>query len=99
MGTNGDLDPSGISSPPGPGGRCNDWTYPTGHIADGEYVDLSITGSVTAAQYHFDQETNFSGSVVDGYAGSVSMDGGPCNSSARCDILCCYEECIDPNDP
>jgi len=99
MGTNGDLDPNGISSPPGPGGRCNDWTYPTGHIADGEYVDLSITGSVTAAQYHFDQETKYSGVAMDGYAGSGPMDGGPCNGSTRRDILCCYEECIDPNDP
>lgn len=24
-------------SPPGYGARCNDWTYPTGHIADGEF--------------------------------------------------------------
>jgi cysteine-rich repeat protein len=23
-------------SPPGPGGRCNDWTYPTNHISDAE---------------------------------------------------------------
>ena len=29
---------------PGAGGRCNDWTYTTNHISDGEYVDLTSNG-------------------------------------------------------
>lgn len=31
------LSEAGVMSLPGPGGRCNDWTYPTDHISDGEF--------------------------------------------------------------
>jgi hypothetical protein len=101
MGTNGDFDPGGVSSAPGPGGRCNDWTYPTGHIAKGEYVDLEKdTGNnnVTKARYHFDQQTKYSGVSSDGYQGTgTPMDGGGCGTTLRRSILCCYKECIDGN--
>jgi cysteine-rich repeat protein len=41
----------GTMSPPGPGGRCNDWTYPTNHISDGEsakYDPVSTPGANAA---------------------------------------------------
>ncbi len=106
--SNGGYDANGTSTPPGAGGRCNDWTYPTGHIAKGEYVDLTKDGNnATVPTYHFDQDTKYTGVGSDGHQGSpgsmggpngtgdvgANANGGPCSSQKR-DILCCYKECI-----
>ena len=88
MGSDGGWDPNGVSSAPGPGGRCNDWTYPTGHIADGEYVEFSNGVPV----YHFDKDTRYTGMASDGHAGSGPDDGGPCGGAMR-GILCCAAHC------
>lgn len=37
------------TSLPGPGGRCNDWTYPTNHISDSEFGVLTQTDPANAA--------------------------------------------------
>ncbi len=84
-----------ISSPPGPGGRCNDWTYPTGHTADGEYARLNFrdrtgVGEVMGPHsYYFDRDTAYTGDPSDGHAGSGQDDGGPCGGASRA-IACCF---------
>jgi hypothetical protein len=88
MGSDGGLDPNGVSSAPGPGGRCNDWTSPSGHIADGEYVEFSSGVPV----YHFDKDTRYTGMPSDGHAGSGADDGGPCEGALR-GLLCCAAHC------
>jgi cysteine-rich repeat protein len=69
-------------SPPGPGGRCNDWTYPTNHIADGEYaviagaggdecVDHNGSGGCPATNgvcFCTDNDTAYTGVASDGHA-------------------------------
>ena len=93
---------NGIMSPPGAGGRCNDWTYPTGHIADAEFGVLGATtnppggqliGSVT---YVFDQDTVYDASAPGVHAGSGVFDGGPCSADfngPKRAILCCFPVC------
>ncbi len=89
------MDGGTITSPPGAGGRCNDWTYPTGHIADGEYarlnfVDATGVGEVMGPHsYYFDQDTAYTGDPADGHAGGGDNDGGPCGGAVRA-IACCY---------
>jgi cysteine-rich repeat protein len=97
------LDPNQMT-PPGPGARCNDWTYPTDHIADGEYGKVgsypddngtaggSVIGGVT---YYFDDDSRYNG--LD-YAGSGPGAGGVCganNSGMRRALLCCFPVCRD----
>ena len=72
-------------SPPGPGGRCNDWTTNTNHIADGEYFEVSQP-NVT---YHFDADT-----VYDGTAGHVQA-GVDCHEFRA--ISCCLDTCQSVN--
>jgi cysteine-rich repeat protein len=81
----------GNMSPPGPGGRCNDWTYPTDHISDGEFMTVDAAAAIT---YSFDQETQYSGDVADMYQGSGANDGGACGGAGNRGILCCYPVCV-----
>ncbi len=73
-----------ILSPPGTGGRCNDWTLLSNAAADGEFAEI-VNNAVV---YHFDQDTIYSGNPGDGHQGSGPNDGGPCGSVQRA-ILCC----------
>lgn len=75
----------GNPSDPGPGGRCNDWTYTTNHISDGEFVSFDQTGIPT---YHLDNDTFFDG--VDTSHAQVGQL--QCNGEVRA-ILCCYPAC------
>lgn len=75
----------GNPSDPGPGGRCNDWTYTTNHISDGEFVSFDQTGVPT---YHLDNDTEFDGvSTAHAQAGVLQ-----CNGETRA-ILCCFPAC------
>ncbi len=69
----------GTTSPPGPGGRCNDWTHADGcHGLDGEYG--VIAGG--AVSYVFDPDTAFDGGVTN------HANGIGCLASRN--ILCCH---------
>jgi hypothetical protein len=101
-------DPNQMSVP-GPGGRCNDWTYPTDHISDGEYGIIgtyptdpdsgeNAGGGVTqdGVTYYFDDDTAFTG--LGGPAGSGPGAGGVCgagNSARRRWLLCCFATCTN----
>ena len=75
-------------SAPGAGARCNDWTYPTNHISDGEF---GVKDSVNPAPggnsikngniiYYFDDDGRYSGDPTDPYeCGGVASnsDGTP----------------------
>ena len=77
---------NGVMSPPGPGGRCNDWKYNTNHISDGEYVTFDMVGQPT---FHLDNDT-----VFDGLNPGVHVIPGDleCNGATRA-ILCCFAAC------
>lgn len=77
---------NGQPSQPGPGGRCNDWTYATNHISDGEYITFDQAGVPT---FHLDNDT-----VYDSAAPGVHTIGGDleCGGAKR-SILCCYQAC------
>ncbi len=89
------MDGGAITSPPGAGGRCNDWTLPADHIADGEYARLNFVDPTGVAEvigphsYYFDQDTAYTANVADGHAGSGPNDGGRCGGVTRA-IACCY---------
>ncbi|APR76486.1 Hypothetical protein A7982_01833 [Minicystis rosea] len=74
----------GIASPPGPGGRCNDWSYATNHISDGEYVTFDTAGQPT---YHLDNDTSY-----DPLAPKLVPGDLECGGQMR-SILCCYQAC------
>jgi len=82
---------NGRESPPGAGGRCNDWRYVTAHISDGEYGAV-VQGEIV---YHFDQNTKLGQDETDGAAGDGPFDGGGCDQTTvfRA-ITCCHQ--IDP---
>lgn len=67
-------------SPPGPGGRCNDWTAGTDHLVDGEYAEKQ-EGTIT---YYFDADTFY-----DGVSTSHAQPGLPCALVQR-GIACCF---------
>jgi hypothetical protein len=68
----------------GPSSRCNDWTYSTDHLNDGEYVDFS-TGTSTPT-FHFDD--------MPGMIQTLPKDI-PCGHNATLrDVLCCYPKCM-----
>lgn len=76
---------NGQPSQPGPGGRCNDWTYATNHISDGEYVAFEQAGVPT---FYLDNDT-----VYDGNAPGVhTLTGLQCGGEIRA-LLCCYQAC------
>ena len=89
------VNETGTSSPPGPGGRCNEWTYPSGHAADGEWAGITANGDV---HYYFDHETAYTGFGTDGlagpgYEGEIGQpgtgNGGHCGGALTKSILCC----------
>jgi len=88
------ADNNGDMSPPGPGGRCNDWTYPTDHIADGEVMGWDGTDLV----YGIDPDTIYTGTTTpidhaDNKDGLSVPESDNCNGSTFY-IACCFPECI-----
>lgn len=76
----------GTPTNPGPGGRCNDWTYITNHISDGEYVTFDMVGIPT---YHLDNDTFY-----DGVDTTHTIIGDlQCGGMMRA-LLCCYPTCV-----
>lgn len=76
---------NGQNSAPGPGGRCNEWTYGTNHISDGEYVSFDQVGKPT---YHLDNDTFFDGVDTTHAIPNQLQCGGQLRA-----ILCCYPKC------
>lgn len=60
---------------PGAGGRCNDWTYPGHHLADGETATLSSSGSLT---FTLDPDACYTG----------EYDAPHCSAGANTPITC-----------
>lgn len=54
-----------VTSQPGAGGRCNDWTYATNHASDGEFAVVTAPSDLT---FHLDGDTVF----MDPGAGNTS---------------------------
>jgi len=80
---------NGMMSMPGPGGRCNDWTYSTNHISDGEYATFDAVGVPT---YHLDNDTFYDG--IDGtHTITGDLNCGPVDGLLRA-IACCYPVCV-----
>lgn len=76
------VDVGGTPSPPGPGGNCNDWTYATNHIGDGEYMTFETAGVPT---FHLDNDT-----LYDAFDPSHAIPGDlQCGGEIR-SILCCF---------
>jgi len=85
-------------SPPGPGGRCNDWTYDGfSTIADSEWGGVATDGTI---YYYFDSDTVYTGNPPDGhggphYEGEIGAPGtghgGSCHAGTAepKSILCC----------
>jgi cysteine-rich repeat protein len=71
---------AGVNSPPGAGGRCNDWTYITNHASDGEYAVFGMNGDLT---FTLDNNTEYN---VDS---STVQAGLQCGTESRA-IPCCY---------
>jgi hypothetical protein len=74
----------GTNSPAGPGGRCNNWTYMTNHISDGEYATFDTKGVPT---FHLDNDTTY-----DAANPKVNATDLQCGGTTR-SILCCYQAC------
>lgn len=75
----------GVNSPPGAGGRCNNWVYTTNHISDGEFASFDMVGTPT---YHLDNDTFYDGiDTTHTIAGDLQ-----CGGVMRA-ILCCYPTC------
>jgi hypothetical protein len=75
-------------SPPGPGGNCNNWTYATHHIGDGEYYTFDQQGVPT---YHLDNDTIFDPNEP--YVHTHHGADFGCGAFYRA-ILCCYPACM-----
>lgn len=82
------MDANGNMSQPGPGGRCNDWTYATNHISEGEYCVVNAGGTLTC---FIDPDTIFDATMP----GVHTMPGMDCGGAVR-DIPCCYPVCVPP---
>lgn len=66
----------------GAGGRCNDWTYSTDHVSDGEFAVFGGAGAIT---YTLDNDT-----VYDQLDPSHAQTGFlQCGAASRA-IPCCY---------
>ncbi len=87
---------------PGAGGRCNDWTYPTGHISDGEWFEVFQNGSAKNSgavhtgnmAYHFDADTAYdgTGAHISNKSETTLGNSGACGGASR-SILCCFPVC------
>jgi cysteine-rich repeat protein len=82
---------NGQPSAAGPGGRCNNWTYATNHISDGEYETITNTAGALSNAFSLDNDTVFSGNPADGHAGP----GLDCGGQQRY-IACCFPVCKAP---
>lgn len=83
------LDANGNMSQPGPGGRCNDWTYATNHISDGEYCVVNAGGTLTC---YIDNDTVFDAAMPGAHTIPGQLE---CGGQIR-DIPCCYPVCVPP---
>ena len=86
----------------GAGGRCNEWTYPTGHISDGEWFATSANQTnkaggtpVGTMVYHFDGDTFYDGASGAHLCNTSNSQGcaGPCGTGVPRAILCCEATC------
>lgn len=95
------VDVNGTMSPPGAGARCNDWTYPTDHIADGEFVNVSNNGAALEdLEFALDPKSCYTGdpsSDCDGHKSGPPFEAGSCGSSTRY-VMCCYPGCPPVDD-
>lgn len=86
-GTEAAACPGGMSAP-GPGGNCNNWNYQTGHVADGEHVNICNMGGMITFDYDIDCDTIFDPNNP----GPHQDQTMPCNVMKQ--IPCCYEKCV-----
>lgn len=68
-------------SPPGAGGRCNEWTAPSNHIMDGEFAVI-VDGRLV---YYFDNDTRY-----DGLTPYTNKSWGTTCASASRAIACVF---------
>jgi hypothetical protein len=78
---------NGQVSQPGPGGRCNDWTYSTNHISDGEYATFDQVGVPT---FHLDNDTVFDQNAPGVHTIQNDLQ---CGGVMRA-IPCCFPACM-----
>ncbi|MSP26017.1 MAG: DUF4215 domain-containing protein [Myxococcales bacterium] len=91
----------GVTFLPGAGARCNEWTYPTDHISDGEWFQVYQAASsfnagghhIGSLSYHLDGNPDY-----DGMAGKVCKTNtqncaGGCAGGGKRAILCCNSIC------
>ncbi|HRI69312.1 MAG TPA: hypothetical protein PK156_34010 [Polyangium sp.] len=74
--------------PAGPGGRCNDWKYPTSHLADGEFVTVTNNAGVLDIQYTLDPDT-----VYDATNPAPHQNAGIDCFPLR-PVPCCFQKCV-----
>ncbi len=81
------------SWPPGAGAQCQGWSYPTNHMADGEWFEVFQPASMFNSggvhlggmSYHYDADPN----SVCNKDPKVLGCPGPCGGASRA-ILCCH---------
>jgi hypothetical protein len=86
----------------GAGGRCNEWTFPSNHVADGEWFEVYNPASSFNAggfkegtlSFHYDGDTTYTGQYPSPTCKSLTTPGcaGPCGGAQRA-ILCCFDSC------
>lgn len=76
-----DDNPSLPAGNPAKGARCNDWTYPTNHAFDGEFVEFGAG----AMKGHFDSITADDNGATSQFATAGALE---CNGMSRI-VLCC----------
>ncbi len=76
----------GKLSPPGPGGTCLDFSYPTAHVGNGGMVNNNSGQGIV---YHLDPDTTVD---LKDRTGSHVSPGLPCGGVYR-SILCCNRLC------
>jgi cysteine-rich repeat protein len=86
----GKPDANGMSSAPGAGARCNNFTYGTNHISDGEYVEFSRSGNTVSGAFTLDSDSVFDGNNPGVHTNNSDM---PCGGVSR-RILCCFPKCM-----
>lgn len=79
---------NGVMSAAGPGGRCNDWTYATNHISDGEWVSISNANGTFNYTFNLDPDTVFTPTPM-GHAQADLQCGGEMRY-----IPCCFTKCV-----
>jgi cysteine-rich repeat protein len=84
---------NGVLSEPGPGGRCNNWTYGTKHLADGEYVTLTKVAGAVTADFRLDNDAIYDGTANHSQPATELNCGANAGGPMRA-ILCCYPQCI-----